>query len=230
MTLIWPEKYWHDAQTSDTPCLTQIFGSVQAKQFFLTAHFRSQDMVHGWPRNTFALRKFQKEIADSAGYPMGPLTMITHSAHMYGDDFQLVENLLMDWYEKELGYTPAVHFDFDARGNAVVDIIEAKEAQVWPGWSKRYESESVPYAVLQMLKHLPDKGKGTGKLIRATLFEPNGGTPIKVFEGRTAQEVAWQITDWGYMKDPAHAMYIGQELQKAEECIIRSEPYAQDPA
>lgn len=230
MTLLWPERYWHDAQTSDTPCLTQLFGSVQDKKFFLTAHFRSQDMVHGWPRNTFALRKLQKDIADSAGYSMGALTMITHSAHMYGDDFNLVENLLMDWYEKELGYTPAVHFAFDARGNVVVEVIKVEDAQSFPLWQKRYKTESVPYAVVQMLKHLPDKGKGTGKLIRATLLAPDGGIPLKIFEGRTAQEVAWQITDWGYLRDPSHAMYIGQELQKAEECIIRNEVYSQDPA
>jgi thymidylate synthase len=241
MTLIWPEKYWHDAKTSDTPCLTQIFGSVQDKKFFLTAHFRSQDMVHGWPRNTFALRKLQKDIADFAGYPMGFLTMITHSAHMYGDDFQLAENLLMDWYEKELGYTPAVHFDFDLRGNVVVEVIKAKDAQVWPGLAnpaslnatvgrRATTDEATPYAVTQMLKYLPDKGKGTGKLIKATLMAPDGGMPIKIFEGRTAQEVAWQITDGGYLRDPAHAMYVGQELQKAEDCIIRGEKYFQDPA
>lgn len=231
MTLIEPKRYWHDAQTSDTPCLTQLFGSVQDKQFFLTAHFRSQDMVHGWPRNTFALRKLQKDMADSAGYPMGPLTMITHSAHIYGDDFLLVENLLMDWYEKELGYTPSVHFDFDARGNVIVEIIEAGEAQVFPQLVQKYQKgESVPYAVAKTLKRLPDKGKGIGQLIRATLYAPDGGAPLKVFEGRTAQEVAWQLSDYRYLTDPGHLMYVGLELQKAEEAICRVANYQQDPA
>ncbi|OGV95581.1 hypothetical protein A2W24_06815 [Microgenomates group bacterium RBG_16_45_19] len=230
MTLLWPKRYWHDATSSDTPCLTQIFGSVQDKQFFLTAHFRSQDMVHGWPRNAFALRKFQAEIAQDGGYPLGPLTIITHSAHIYGDDFRLVDNLLMDWYEPELGFTPSVHFEFDQRGNVVVEVIKAKEALVWSAYAEATADKPLPYAVAQMLKHLPDKGKGTGRLIRATLYAPDGGVPLKVFEGRTAQEVAWQITDWGFVRLPAHAMYIGQELQKAEECIIRGLKYHQDPA
>lgn len=184
-------------------------------------------MVHGWPRNTFALRKLQKDIADYGGYPMGALTMITHSAHMYGDDFALVENLLMDHYEKESGYTPSVHFDFDKRANMVVEVIDMKDAQVWEGWSKRYESQAVPLAVTVELKRMPKEAK---RLIRCTLFEPGGGPALKMWEGRTAQEVAWQITDWGYLKDPGHAMYIGTELQRAEEAIVAEAKYDQDPA
>ena len=222
-----PKLDWGRANNGDTPCLVMILGSVQDSKFYLTAHFRSQDMVHGWPRNTFALRKLQKDIADYGGYPMGPLTMITHSAHMYGDDFQLVENLLMDWYEKESGFTPAVHFDFDKRANFVVEVIKVEEAQVWEVWSKRYTKEAIPLAVQRELKRMPKKVE---KLIRVTLGDPNGGTPLKYFEGRTAQEVAWQITDWEYVKIPGHAMYIGTELQRAEEAIARNETYSQDPA
>ena len=118
-----PKRDWSEVNQGDTPCLVMVLGSVQDGKFFFTAHFRSQDMVHGWPRNTFALRKLQKDIADSAGMPMGPLTMITHSAHMYADDFQLVENILHDNFEKELGFSPAVHFSFDKRGNVVVEVI-----------------------------------------------------------------------------------------------------------
>lgn len=232
MTLIDPKRFWHDAQTSDTPCLTQVYGSVQDDAFFLTAHFRSQDMVHGWPRNTFALRKLQQEIVSSGKLKLGPLTMITHSAHIYGDDFKLVENLLMDWYERELEFSHKVHFDYDPRGNVVVDVISGKDAQYFHEWVKRYDGgkKKVPYAVEVMLPKLPKRGRNAGKLIRASLYAPNSGPLIKVFEGRTAQEVAYQITDWGYLKNPAHAMYVGQELQRAEESIIRGGGYHQDPA
>src|SRR6185369_4932249 len=120
-----------------------VLGSVQDNKFFFTAHFRSQDMVHGWPRNTFALRKLQKDIADSAGMKMGPLTMITHSAHMYADDFSLVDNLLMQHFEGELGYNPAVHFTFEPRGNVVVEVIAEKAAYVWPSFSQRYKTQAV---------------------------------------------------------------------------------------
>ncbi|PWU23224.1 hypothetical protein C5B42_03610 [Candidatus Cerribacteria bacterium 'Amazon FNV 2010 28 9'] len=220
-----PVRDWGEVNQGDTPCLVMVLGSVQDDKFFLTCHFRSQDMVHGWPRNTFALRKLQKDIADSANMKMGPLTMITHSAHMYADDFGLVDNLLMSHYEKELGFTPQVHFEFDARGNVIVEVIDEQDSQVYQYWSKRYESEAVPMAIERMLKKVPQ-----GKLIRATIFEPNGGPAIKCFEGRTAQEVAWQITDWKYLTDPGHLMYVGLELQKAEEAIKARKSYEQDPA
>jgi thymidylate synthase len=216
-----PKLDWGRSANGDTPCLVMILGSVQDDKFYLTAHFRSQDMVHGWPRNTFALRKLQKDIADSAEMKMGSLTMITHSAHMYGDDFGLVENLLMDHYAKELGYTPAVHFDFDKRGNVVVDITE--EGSVPEGlWSA-----GVPMAIVHELTSLPKTNK---KLLRATLYEPNGGPMAKQWVGRTPHEVMWQITDPGYIKYPDHAMYVGIELQKAYQCLVDGSQYHQDPA
>jgi hypothetical protein len=187
-------------------------------------------MVHGWPRNTFALRKLQKDIADAGEFDLGPLTMITHSAHIYGDDFKLVEGLLMEWYEKELGYSAAVHYPFDKRGNVVIQVIGKSEVTVWRGYEKRYETEPVPYAVANSLKRRPKRGRNAGKLIRATLYAPDGGAALKVWEGRVAQEVAYQMTDWRYVTDPSHAMYIGQELQRAEEAICEGKAYHQDPA
>lgn len=226
-----PKLDWNQVNKGDTPCLVMVLGSVQDDTFFFTAHFRSQDMVHGWPRNTFALRKLQKDIADSAGLRMGPLTMITHSAHMYADDFGLVDNLLMQHYETELGYSPAVHFTFEPRGNIIVEVISEKEAYVWPMFAEKYTEQSVPYAVAKTLPLMPKNSRSeAGKLIRATLFEPNGGPAMKVFEGRTAQEVAWQITDWNYLSEPGHMMYVGLELQKAEESIRKGKSYNQDPA
>jgi thymidylate synthase len=185
---------WSNANNGDTPCLVMVLGSVQDNKFFMTAHFRSQDMVHGWPRNAFGLRLLQKQIADAGEYELGFLTMITHSAHIYSDDFKLVENLLMDNYEKELGFSPAVHFDFDPRGNVVVDILPKE------------------------------------KLIKATLFEPNGGPPIKEWKGKSATEMVWKICDWKYVMMPDHAMYVGTELQRAEYCLKHNLPYHQDPA
>lgn len=222
-----PKLDWSNSNNGDTPCLVMILGSVQDSKFYLTCHFRSQDMVHGWPRNTFALRKLQKDIADYGGYPMGALTMITHSAHMYGDDFALVENLLMDNYEKELGYTPSIHFDFDKRGNVVVEVIKRGESASFDAFLERYKTQPAGLAILNNLKRWP---KDCEYLIRATLYEPDGGPAVKVFDGRTPHEVMWQITDWKYIKDPAHAIYVGTELQKAFEAIVRGEKYRQDPA
>jgi thymidylate synthase len=217
---------WGRVNKGDTPCLTQVLGSVYDNKFYFTGHFRSQDMVHGWPRNAFGLRKLQQDIARSTGFKLGPLIIITHSAHIYSDDFKLVDDLLKDHYEKELGFTPAVHFEFDPRGNLVVEVIKEKEAKVWPEFWEKIKNQPVPLAIAQGLKRV----KGKGKLIRATLYAPNGGPVIKLFEGRTAQEVAWQITDWNYLVMPGHVIYIGLELQRAEEAIATNRTFVQDPA
>ena len=185
---------WSHSDTGDTPCLVMILGSVQDHKFFLTAHFRSQDMVHGWPRNAFGLRKLQEEIAESADYKVGKLTLITHSAHMYSDDFKMVEEILSDFYEQELGFTPAVHFTFDPKGNMVIEIDQK------------------------------------AKLIKATLYEPDGGPAIKSWQGKKALELVWKISDWDYISMADHAMYIGTELQRAQYCLQHNLPYHQDPA
>ena len=114
---------WAAANTGDTPCITQIIGGVQDKKFFMTVHVRSQDMFHGWPRNMFAARKLQKEIAEVGGYPLGKLAMVTHSAHMYADDWNTAQELLDKYYIKETAqYKPGFHFQVDERGNWLIDI------------------------------------------------------------------------------------------------------------
>jgi len=209
---------WGRANNGDTPCLTQILGSIYNHQFYLTAHFRSQDMVHGWPRNALALRQLQADMAKNSGYKLGPLTLITHSAHMYSDDFKLAKDILEKNFVKESGYTSSVHFEFDPRGNMVVEVVPMPKNKIWPADNA--------LAVNRVLR----KVKGKGRMIRATLFAPDGGTVVKVFEGRTAQETAWQITDFGYLAIPSHSMYIGMELQRAEAAIINGTKYSQDPA
>ncbi len=124
-----PADDWTRVDKGDTPCLTQVVGGVQDNKFWLTAHFRSHDMVHAWALNAFALRKLQKEIADSGGYPMGKLTIISHSAHIYADDFKMVKDLLAKWYIRELKYPKGHKFQPDSRGNWLIRIVRDKAGQ-----------------------------------------------------------------------------------------------------
>lgn len=49
--------------------------------------------------------------------------MITHSAHMYADDWGTAQELLDKYYIKETAqYKPGFHFNIDERGNWLVDI------------------------------------------------------------------------------------------------------------
>ncbi len=206
---------WSVANKGDTPCLTQILVSLQDGKLFMTTHFRSQDMVHGWPRNVFSLRKLQKLIADETGYAMGTFVMITHSAHIYSDDYELVEKILKDNYEKELGYTARQMFEDDPRGNVVIEVEEVGKAPV---------GRPTKYA---------DKPKKKEYEIVVKLYAPNGGLLLKEWRGKTAMELYIEMVNIGdFLVLPSHLIYIGSELQRAEHYIKLGMPekYNQDPA
>lgn len=211
---------WSVVNKGDTPCLTQIVCSMQDGKFFMTTHFRSQDMVHGWPRNVFSLRKLQKLIADSAGYPLGAFVMITHSAHIYSDDYALVEKILKENYEKELGYSARQHFEEDPRGNVIVEVTEVSDS-----------SQKAPKSSKLRKRGRPPKTTKAYEIV-AKLYAPNGGLLLKEFKGKTAMEVYMQMTDWDYLVMPSHLIYIGTELQRAEYAIKEGKAhlYSQDPA
>jgi len=251
---------WSQVNKGDTPCLTQVLCSVQDDQLFMTTHFRSQDMVHGWPRNVFSLRKLQKLIADEAGgYKLGAFVMITHSAHIYSDDYALVEKILAENYEKELGFSTRQHFEEDPRGNVIVEIestpdtgfqTDATISKRVPGRPTKYANDTkgktimaddsrnrvVPQSNVAGTFDVPpaaDSGNQEYKYeIVAKLYAPNGGLLLKEFRGKTAMEVYMQMTDWDYMVMPSHLIYIGTELQRAEYAIKEGkvDKFSQDPA
>ncbi len=199
----------------DTPCLTQVLTSVQDGKLFMTTHFRSQDMVHGWPRNVFSLLRLQDLIAKETGYPRGPFSMITHSAHIYSDDYELVTKILEENYEKELGYTSRQMFEEDPRGNIVIEIEDAAKNPV---------GRPMKYAV---------KPKEKEYEIVVKLYAPSGGLLLKEWRGKTAMDIYIEMVNIGeYIVLPSHLIYVGTELQRAEYAIKSGQPekYSQDPA
>lgn len=206
---------WAAANKGDTPCLTNVLVSLQDSKIFMTTHFRSQDMVHGWPRNVFSLRKLQKYIADETGYPMGAFVMVTHSAHIYSDDYELVNKILEENYEKELKYTKRQYFAEDPRGNIIIDIEKSPSQSVGKRGRGRPRLDSVNYEIV------------------VKLYAPNGGLLLKEWRGQTAMDLYIQMINIGdYLVDPTHLIYIGTELQRAEYAIKthQVEKFSQDPA
>ena len=69
----------------------------------------------------------------------------------------------------------------------------------------------------------------TGKLIACSTKSPN--QPSNIFRGKSAKEVGIQISE-GDGPFPIsrldHAIYIGRELQRAEQCLKTGEKYIQD--
>ena len=52
----------------------------------------------------------------------------------------------------------------------------------------------------------------------------------KIFEGNTAKEIGILITEKNnnLITKLDHALYLGRELQKAEECLLKDDEYIQD--
>ena len=52
----------------------------------------------------------------------------------------------------------------------------------------------------------------------------------KIFEGNTAKEIGILITEKNnnLISKLDHALYLGRELQKAEECLLKHDEYIQD--
>ena len=52
----------------------------------------------------------------------------------------------------------------------------------------------------------------------------------KYFEGNTAKEIGILITEknQNLISKLDHALYLGRELQKAEECLVKNDAYIQD--
>jgi thymidylate synthase len=202
-------KDWdkNNIDRGDTPCLTQVLFSIQDNKLFMTAHFRSQDMVHGWPRNAFSLIKMQDMIAKETGYARGPFCTITHSAHMYSDDFGLVNKILSENFEKELPFTRAQHFEEDPRGNFTIEVVNQVR--------KRGKRTKYPYK------------PGTGEIV-LKLYSPNGGLVLKEWRHKTSTGLYLQLTDWDYFALPAHAADIGVQTTRAEYAIKFGWEYSQD--
>lgn len=207
---------WSVVNKGDTPCLTQVICSVEDGKLFMTTHFRSQDMVHGWPRNVFSLRKLQKLISDETETAMGAFVMITHSAHIYSDDYELVEKILKENYDKELGFSSRQMFHEDPRGNIVISV-----------------EERIERGVGRPTKYAAKPPKNVDYEIVVKLYAPGGGLLLKEWRGKTAMEIYIHMINIGdYLVDPSHLIYIGTELQRAEFYIKTGKPlaYNQDPA
>ncbi len=104
-----------DITSEKPPCLILVEFLVQQNKLYLTAFFRSNDMFHAWPRNAFGLRKLQFFVAKELEMIAGSLTIISSSAHIYQNNWALVDQLLSKYHHplRRVG---------DPRGNFIIRI------------------------------------------------------------------------------------------------------------
>ncbi|MEN9215872.1 MAG: DUF4346 domain-containing protein [Gloeomargarita sp. HHBFW_bins_162] len=110
------------------------------------------------------------------------------------------------------------HLDLDPAGYFII-YIDPQEGYIYAQWFTNVINER-GLAV----------DPATGQTIPA-----RGGTrrePNHVFRGRTAKELCVEIfeecKDLQPVSQLSHAAYLGREFQRAEQALIRGEPYVQD--
>jgi len=87
-----------DSKSSNPPCLTQICWSIRSGKLYQTVYFRSHDIFGAWPMNVFALKKLHKKIAARLKVEDGPLTIVSHSAHIYENNWIRVKEILNNYF------------------------------------------------------------------------------------------------------------------------------------
>ncbi len=98
------------------PCLNLVQGQVYGEKLCLTAYFRAHDIFNAWPRNLFALRKLQCQLADETNYKLGTLTVFSQFAWISLNDLPLAKGVVKNNYVKNCVWDP--------RGNFVIDVKE----------------------------------------------------------------------------------------------------------
>ena len=83
------------------------------------------------------------------------------------------------------------------------------------------------------INNIDSKGRAidpeTGKPIGCKTI--NKKKPNKIFRGRSAKEVGIQISEGKgplFLSKLDHALYLGRELQRAEQCLTTDDEYIQD--
>lgn len=125
-----------DHQHGGSPCLNHIWIRVVDNEMSMTCLFRSQDMFVAWPSNVMGLRSLQIHIRDEISkqskkeiqLDLGPLIVVSQSAHIYDDCWQNASKLIDQQYES-IRKREQKQYD-DPSGNFVVSSEDGKNLKV----------------------------------------------------------------------------------------------------
>lgn len=108
-----------DILAEHRPCITLIQALRNQNRLNLNVYVRSHDIFGGWPLNAFGMRKLQQKIAKKANLPLGELTFISASAHIYDFNFNEAQKII----EKN----PIFNFEEDPRGFFKIETNKEKK-------------------------------------------------------------------------------------------------------
>lgn len=103
-------------KAGNVPCMTQIQFAYRNRRLHLTAYFRSNDMFDAWPRNAFALRKLQQDLAKKLDMKVGDLVTISSLAQIYEPNFDQAEGVLKRFENKPFCI-------YEPRGNLIIETM-----------------------------------------------------------------------------------------------------------
>ena len=85
-----------DIQTlkKEVPCLVMMNFNIREGKLHSTMIIRSNDMFHGWPGNIAQAYYLTKHIAGELNCPIGTLTTISVSAHIFEEQFDYIKKVL----------------------------------------------------------------------------------------------------------------------------------------
>ncbi len=101
---LWDVKDYED--NDSPPCLNHIWVRIVDNELSLTATFRSNDMFSAWPANAMGLKFLQQyikeKILEKSNYnlTLGPLIIISQSAHIYSDCWEHAQRVIDTEYNK----------------------------------------------------------------------------------------------------------------------------------
>ncbi len=86
-----------DAGSPHPPCITTVQAVVRDGRLHLIAYIRSNDMFRAYPLNAAALAGLQARVAGQLeGVKIGPLTILSFSAHVYSDCWDACEQAMVE--------------------------------------------------------------------------------------------------------------------------------------
>lgn len=80
--------------SKNIPSLLHMYFKIKGGRLTLTCSIRSNDLFIGWPGNIYQIVVLQKHVAELLGINIGSLTIISGSAHIFHEHFEMIESIL----------------------------------------------------------------------------------------------------------------------------------------
>lgn len=80
--------------SKNIPSLTYIYFKIKENKLNITCGIRSNDLFIGWPGNIYQITILQKHVAELLGLSLGSLTMISGSAHIFQENFEMISGFI----------------------------------------------------------------------------------------------------------------------------------------